>query len=135
MTTELAQAYETVNVHRREGAQDGNEYSGMPIVEAARLDGVGGLKMFRYITIPSIRPSLIVVLTTISITTLKAFDIVYVMTTGHFDTQVVAFQMINELYNFGHPGRASAIAVILLLAIIPVMAINIRRFQAQEALR
>ena len=69
------------------------------------------------------------------ITALKAFDIVYVMTSGNFDTQVVAFQMIKQLYDFGQPGRASAIAVILLLAIIPVMAINIRRFRAQEAIR
>ena len=66
------------------------------IVEAARLDGVGGFRMFRYITVPSIRPSLIVVLTTISITTLKAFDIVRTMTGGNFDTSVLAYQFYRE---------------------------------------
>jgi len=105
------------------------------LLEAARVDGATERQVFRRITFPLLLPTIAVVTTTMIITALKAFDVVYVMTSGHFDTQVVAFQMINELYNFGHPGRASAIAVILLLAIIPVMGINIRRFQAQEALR
>jgi alpha-glucoside transport system permease protein len=80
-------------------------------------------------------PTIAVVTTTMLITALKAFDIVYVMTSGHFDTQVVAFQLIQELYNFGNPGRASAIGIVLLLAIVPIMAFNIRRFRAQEAIR
>jgi alpha-glucoside transport system permease protein len=105
------------------------------LLEAARVDGATERQVFRSITLPLLAPTVAVVTTTMIITALKAFDIVYVMTSGHFDTQVVAFQMINELYNFGHPGRASAIAVILLLAIIPIMAINIRRFRAQEAIR
>ena len=105
------------------------------LLEAARVDGATERQVFRRITFPLLLPTIAVVTTTMIITALKAFDVVYVMTTGHFDTQVVAFQMINELYSFGQPGRASAIAVILLLAIIPVMAVNIRRFQAQEAIR
>src|SRR4051812_34951379 len=68
------------------------------IVEAARLDGVGGVKMFRYITIPSIRPALIVVLTTICITTLKAFDIVRTMTGGNFNTSVLSYQFYREYF-------------------------------------
>ena len=64
------------------------------IIEAAKLDGVSGLQMFRYITLPSIRPGMIVVLTTIAIGTLKVFDIVRTMTGGNFDTSVVA----NEFY-------------------------------------
>ena len=105
------------------------------LLEAARVDGATEPQVFRRITLPLLAPTLTVVATTMIITALKAFDIPYVMTSGHFDTQVVAFQMIKELYDFGQPGRASAIAVILLLAIIPVMAINIRRFRAQEAIR
>jgi len=105
------------------------------LLEAARVDGATERQVFRRITFPLLLPTIAVVTTTMIITALKAFDVVYVMTSGHFDTQVVAFQMINELYAFGQPGRASAIAVILLLAIIPVMALNIRRFQAQEAIR
>ena len=105
------------------------------LLEAARVDGASERQVFRGITLPLLAPTIAVVTTTMIITALKAFDIVYVMTSGNFDTQVVAFQMIKQLYDFGQPGRASAIAVILLLAIIPVMAINIRRFRAQEAIR
>ena len=105
------------------------------LLEAARVDGASERQLFRGITLPLLAPTLAVVITTMIITALKAFDIVYVMTSGHFDTQVVAFQLINELYNFNSPGRASAIGIVLLLAIIPVMAFNIRRFQAQEAIR
>ncbi len=105
------------------------------LLEAARVDGATERQVFRGITLPLLAPTIAVVTTTMIITALKAFDIVYVMTSGHFDTQVVAYQMIKQLYVDGNPGRASAIAVILLLAIIPVMAINIRRFRAQEAIR
>ena len=96
------------------------------LIEAARVDGANKRRAPRRGCAPV---SIAVVTTTMIITALKAFDIIYVMTTGHFDTQVVAFQMINgDLRLRGSPGRASAIAVILLLAIIPVMAIDIRRF-------
>ena len=76
------------------------------IIEAAKLDGVQGFRMFRFITLPSIRPALVVVLTTIGIGTLKVFDIVRTMTGGQFDTSVVA----NEFYNqsFRYNARASA---------------------------
>jgi alpha-glucoside transport system permease protein len=105
------------------------------LLEAARVDGATERQVLRRIVLPLMAPTMAVVVTTMIITALKAFDIVYVMTSGHFDTQVVAFQLIQELYNFGNPGRASAIGIVLLLAIIPVMAINIRRFRAQEAIR
>lgn len=105
------------------------------LLEAARVDGATERQVFRRITLPLLAPTLAVVTTTMLITALKAFDVVYVMTSGHFDTQVVAFQLIKEMYDFGNSGRASAIGVILLLAIIPVMAFNIRRFRAQEAIR
>lgn len=105
------------------------------LLEAARVDGASERQLFRRITLPLLAPTLAVVITTMVITALKAFDIVFVMTSGHFDTQVVAYQLINELYNFGNSGRASAIGIVLLLAIIPVMALNIRRFRAQEAIR
>jgi len=105
------------------------------LLEAARVDGATERQVFRRITLPLLAPTVAVVSTTMIITALKAFDVVYVMTSGHFDTQVVAFQMIQEKYTNLNDGRASAIAVILLLAIIPVMALNIQRFRAQEAIR
>jgi alpha-glucoside transport system permease protein len=69
------------------------------------------------------------------ITALKAFDIVYVMTNGNFETEVIANRMYKELFNVRDFGRASAIAVVLLVAIVPVMLFNLRRFREQEAMR
>ncbi len=105
------------------------------LLEAARVDGANELQVFRGITLPLLMPTIAVVATTIIITALKAFDIVYVMTGGNYDTDVMANRMYKELFNFSQPGRASAVATILVLLIIPVMALNIRRFQAQEAIR
>ncbi|MBI3749908.1 MAG: sugar ABC transporter permease [Chloroflexi bacterium] len=105
------------------------------LLEAARVDGANELQVFRGITFPLLLPTIAVVATTMIITSLKAFDIVYVMTNGAYDTEVIANRMIKELFTYGQPGRASATAVLLLLLIIPVMAINIRRFRAQEAIR
>ena len=105
------------------------------LLEAARVDGANELQVFRGITFPLLLPTIAVVSTTMVITALKAFDIVYVMTSGNFDTNVIANQMYKELFTNNQPGRASAIAVVLLLLIIPVMVINIRRFRQQEAIR
>lgn len=105
------------------------------LLEAARVDGANELQVFRGITFPLLLPTIAVVATTMVITALKAFDIVYVMTSGNYDTNVIANQMYKELFTNSQPGRASAIAVVLLLLIIPVMAINIRRFRQQEAIR
>jgi len=66
---------------------------------------------------------------------LKTFDVVYVMTNGNFDTEVIANRMYKELFNNGQQGRSAAIAVVLLIAIIPVMVVNVRRFRQQEAVR
>jgi alpha-glucoside transport system permease protein len=105
------------------------------LMEAARVDGANEWQVFRGIVFPLLLPTLAVVATTIVITALKAFDIVYVMTGGNFDTQVMAQSMIDQMFTFQNFGRGSAVAVVLLLTIIPVMALNIRRFQAQEAIR
>ena len=103
------------------------------IVEAARLDGVGGMKMFRYITVPSIRPSLIVVVTTISITTLKAFDIVRTMTGGNFDTSVLAYQFYTEYFRSANQGLATAIATLIFLLVLPIVIYNVRQMRKLEA--
>lgn len=105
------------------------------LLEAARVDGATEWQVFRRITFPLLLPTITVVGTTIVIIALKTFDIVYVMTNGLYDTEVIANRMIKEMFTNGNFGRASAIAMILLLAIIPIMALNIRRFQAQEAIR
>jgi alpha-glucoside transport system permease protein len=103
------------------------------IVEAAKIDGAGRLTMFWCIMVPMIRPTLAVVATTMIINVLKIFDIVYVMTGGNYNTDVVGMEFYNQLFSIGNYGLASALAVLLLLTIIPVMYINIRRLRAEEA--
>jgi|SRR6478735_1201075 len=102
------------------------------IVEAARLDGVGGWKLFRHITVPSIRPSLIVVLTTITIATLKVFDIVQTATGGNFDTSVLAYEFYRQNFVAGNQGLATTIAVVIFLLVTPVVVYNIRHLRKLE---
>jgi alpha-glucoside transport system permease protein len=105
------------------------------LLEAARVDGASEWQVFRKVTFPLLGPTLAVVSTTMVITSLKTFDIVYTLTNGNYDTEVIANLMVKEMFTFGDFGRASAVAVVLLLAIVPVMAFNIRQFRAQESVR
>ncbi len=105
------------------------------ILEAARVDGATEWQVFWRIMLPMMSSTIAVVATTMVITALKAFDIVYVMTNGAYDTDVVALRWYKELFSSRNFGRSSAIAVLLLLAIIPVMLTNIKRFREQEAIR
>jgi alpha-glucoside transport system permease protein len=105
------------------------------LMEAARMDGATEWQVFRGIVFPLLIPTLVVVSTTMIITALKAFDVVFTMTGGTLNTNVIANQMYSEMFNNNQYGRASAIAVVLLLAIIPIMFFNIGRFRAQEAVR
>jgi alpha-glucoside transport system permease protein len=103
------------------------------IIEAARLDGVNYFGMFRFVTLPSIRPSVIVVLTTIAIGTLKVFDIVRTMTGGNFDTNVVANEFYSQSFRASNQGLGSALAVLLFILVVPIVVYNIRQLRATEA--
>ncbi len=105
------------------------------ITEAARLDGLHGVGMFRYITVPSIRPALVVVLTTIAMATLKAFDIVRTMTGGQFGTQVVANEFYVQAFRQNNLGLSSALAVLLFVLVIPIIAYNVRQMRLSEEVR
>ncbi|MCW2607827.1 MAG: transporter permease [Frankiales bacterium] len=102
------------------------------IVEAARLDGVGAIGMFRYVTVPSIRPALVVVLTTIAIATLKVFDIVASITGGRFGTSVVANEFYAQTFRADDSGLGSALAVLLFLLVVPIVGYNVRQLRASE---
>jgi alpha-glucoside transport system permease protein len=106
------------------------------IVEAAKIDGVTAGQMFWRVTVPSIRPALLVVLVTISIATLKAFDIVRTMTNGNFKTGVLAFQMYDQAFVAGDNGRGSALAVFIFVLVTPIVFYQIRqiRRRRQEAM-
>jgi alpha-glucoside transport system permease protein len=106
------------------------------LLEAARVDGANEWQVFRGIVLPLLLPTIFVVGTTIVITALKSFDIVFTVTNGNFGTDVIAREMWQQMFTPpGNFGRASAVAIVLLLAIIPFMVINIRRFREQEAIR
>lgn len=102
------------------------------ITEAARLDGARGFQLFRYVTIPMIRTTLVVVLTTVMITTLKAFDIVRTMTGGNFGTQVLANEMYSQSFVQFNVGHGSALAVILFLAVTPLVIYNIVQLRKER---
>jgi alpha-glucoside transport system permease protein len=106
---------------------------GVPVelIEAARIDGANERQVFFRILLPMIRGTIITVATVICIAVLKVFDIVYVMTGGNFDTDVVANRMFTEMFQFRNFGRASAIAVVLFLMVIPFMIVNIRNLRRQ----
>ena len=105
------------------------------ILEAARVDGATEWVSFWKVTVPIIMPTILVVITTMVINVLKLFDIVYVMTGGNFGTNVIANRMYTEMYKNFNVGRGTAVAVILVVAIIPFIYYNVRRFLAQEAIR
>ena len=105
------------------------------IVEAARVDGSSEVGVLFDIMIPYIMPTIIAVSTTIVIFTLKIFDVVWVMTGGQFSTQVIATQFFFEYFTAQNSGLGSAIAVVLLILVIPVMVYNLRQFRSAEAFR
>ncbi|MFI7601892.1 carbohydrate ABC transporter permease [Actinoplanes sp. NPDC049681] len=104
------------------------------IVEAARLDGVTAWGMFRFVTLPAIRPAVVVVLTTIGIGTLKVFDIVRTMTGGQFNTSVIANEFYSQSFRSDNQGLGAALAVLLFLLVIPIVVYNIRQIRRSEAL-
>lgn len=107
------------------------------IIEAARIDGASEWQVFARIMVPSILPTIVVVTTYMVINAMKVFDIVFVQPASAEvnGTVVVAERMIRWFFLLQHNGRGAAIAVILFVAVVPVMIWNMRRFREQEAIR
>ncbi|WP_108249544.1 carbohydrate ABC transporter permease [Planctomonas deserti] len=110
---------------------------GVPVeqLEAAQLDGTNGWQRFRNVTVPGIRGSLVVVVTTTSIATLKVFDIVRTMTAGNFDTSVIANEMYTQAFRANEPGRGAALAVVLFILVMPIVIYNVRILRQQREIR
>ncbi|MFB7892534.1 carbohydrate ABC transporter permease [Microbacterium sp. NPDC056044] len=104
-------------------------------IEAAQLDGTNAWQRFSNVTVPGIRGSLVVVVTTISIATLKVFDIVRTMTGGNFNTSVVANEMYVQAFRASEIGRGSALAVILFLLVLPIVIYNVNVLRKQREIR
>ena len=107
-----------------------------PRIEAARVDGATEAQIFWRIILPQIRSTILVVVTTLIILVMKVFDIVFVMGSPETrGTEVIAERMIDWFFINNNDGRGAAIAVILFIAIVPVMIVNVRRFREEEAIR
>lgn len=103
------------------------------LMEAGRMDGVNEFQIFFRIMIPYIQGTVVTVWTTIVIFTLKIFDVVWVMTGGQFGTHVIATQFYRQAFTADNKGFGSAIAIVLLITVIPVMIYNLKQFREQEA--
>lgn len=103
------------------------------LLEAGRIDGANEVQIFFGIIIPHIQGTIVTVATTILIACLKIFDIVFVMTNGNYGTEVMASQFYKQMFKFQNFGRGGAVAIILLIAVIPVMIYNLRQFREREA--
>ena len=104
-------------------------------VEAGRIDGAGERRIFFWIVVPQIWPTVITVFITVLIGVMKVFDIVYVTTNGAYNTDVIGRRFFDEMFTQGNNGYASAIVVILMIAIIPILIYQVRHFRAEEASR
>jgi alpha-glucoside transport system permease protein len=102
-------------------------------LEAARIDGASEVQIFFRVMIPQIMGTIIVVWTTITIVVLKVFDVVLAMTNGQWETEVLANIMYDWMFRGGGDyGRSGALATVIMIAVIPIMIWNIRRFRQEE---
>ncbi len=108
---------------------------GVPVdtLEAARIDGASEGQIFFQVVIPQIKGTLVTVFITVTITTMKIFDIIYVNTNGSFNTNVLGNEFWNQISTYFNYGAASAIVVILMIAVIPIMWYQVKHFQSEEA--
>ncbi len=108
---------------------------GVPVetLEAARIDGANERQAFFKVTIPQIKGTMITVFITVTISVMKVFDIVYATTNGNFNTNVIGNEFFNQLNTNFNYGAASAIVVMLMIAVAPIMVYQVRHFKAEEA--
>jgi alpha-glucoside transport system permease protein len=104
-------------------------------LEAARIDGANEVQIFFRVVVPQIRGTIITVFITVLILVMKIFDVVYVMTGGNFGTNVIGLEFVTQLFEFGNDGRAAAVVVILMLAVVPFGIYQVRQFRREEAVR
>lgn len=104
-------------------------------IEAAEIDGANAWERFRNVTVPGIRSSIVVVVTTVAISSLKIYDIVAVMTGGRNDSTVLAFEMVNQQQRFQSYGHSAALAVVLFIFVIPLIWFNVVQIRKQREIR
>lgn len=108
---------------------------GVPVdtIEAARIDGAHERQIFFQVVVPQIKGTIVTVFITVTIAVMKIFDVVFVMTRGNFNTNVLGNEFFVQLNRNFNNGAAAAIVVMLMLAVVPVMYYQVRHFRAEEA--
>ncbi len=104
-------------------------------IEAGRLDGASERRLFFNVVVPQIRGTIIAVFVTIVIFVMKVFDIIYAMTGGQYDTSVLAVEFYAQLFSFQNPGKAAAVVIVLMIAVVPLIVYQVRSYKSQEELR
>lgn len=104
-------------------------------MEAAELDGTNAWQRFVNVTLPGIRSSIVVVVTTVAIGALKIYDVVAVMTGGRANSTVLAFEMVNQQQRFQSYGHSAALAVVLFLFVVPLIVFNVIQIRKQREIR
>lgn len=104
-------------------------------VEAAQIDGASGFQTFFRVVLPQIRVTAVSVFITVLISTMKIFDVIWGMTGGDFNTNVLGVDFFREYFVYNNTGKAAAVVVLLMLAIIPIMIYQIHTYRKQEELR
>ncbi|MFT4052241.1 MAG: sugar ABC transporter permease [Microbacterium sp.] len=104
-------------------------------IEAGRLDGASERRLFFAVIVPQIRGTIVAVFVTVVIFVMKIFDIIYAMTGGQYSTSVLAVEFYSQLFSFQNPGKAAAVVVILMIAVVPLIVYQVRSYKSQEELR
>jgi alpha-glucoside transport system permease protein len=104
-------------------------------IEAARLDGASERRTFLHVIVPQIRGTILAVFITVVIFVMKIFDIIYAMTGGQYNTSVLAVEFYTQLFSFQNPGKAAAVVIVLMIAVVPLIVYQVRSYKAQEELR
>lgn len=104
-------------------------------IEAASIDGANGRRTFFHVVLPQIRGTVLAVFVTVVIFVMKIFDIIYAMTGGQYSTSVLAVEFYSQMFSFQNPGKAAAVVVVLMVAIIPLIVYQVRSYKLQEELR
>jgi alpha-glucoside transport system permease protein len=117
--------------------QVGFAMKGVPeeTIEAARLDGASERKTFFLVIVPQIRGTVLAVFVTVTIFVMKSFDIIYAMTGGQYNTSVLVVEFYSQLFSFQNPGKAAAVVIVLMIAVIPLIVYQVRSYKSQEELR
>lgn len=106
------------------------------LIEASMIDGASPFQTFRRIVVPMISTPISVVVVTLAISVIKVFDIVFVMTHGGpaGASRVIGYFYYVQTFEAGRGGYGAAAAVVMILLMIPIMALNIRRFRVQDTI-